>query len=138
MHSFQLDNDLELFRQDIRTLFEKEFAAKAAYWDEHEEYPEANKNLLAELGYLGMLIPEQYGGLGLPIIQGVVFLEELARTCFNTALVGQLYLNGPSKALVELGTEEQKQRILPGVIKGEHLIAISISEPGAGSAVTDL
>tara|TARA_R110002074_G_scaffold349634_1_gene520268 strand:+ start:50261 stop:51442 length:1182 start_codon:yes stop_codon:yes gene_type:complete len=138
MHSFQLDNDLELFRQDIRTLFEKEFAAKAAYWDEHEEYPEANKNLLAELGYLGMLIPEQYGGLGLPLIQGVVFLEELARTCFNTALVGQLYLNGPSKALVELGTEEQKQRILPGVIKGEHLIAISISEPGAGSAVTDL
>jgi alkylation response protein AidB-like acyl-CoA dehydrogenase len=138
MHSFQLDNDLELFRQDVRTLAEKEFTAKAAHWDEHEIYPEENKNLLAELGYLGMLIPEQYGGLGLPIIQGAVFLEEIARTCFNTALVAQLYLNGPAKALVELGTEEQKQRLLPALIKGEHLIAISISEPGAGSAVTDL
>jgi len=138
MLSFKLDNDLELFRNDVRNLAEKEFAPKAAHWDETEEYPEANKNLLAELGYLGMLIPEEYGGSGLSLIHGVVFLEELARVCFNTALVGQLYLNGPAKALVELGTEEQKQRILPGVVKGEHLIAISISEPGAGSAVTDL
>lgn len=138
MLSFKLDNDLELFRHDVRNLAEKEFAPKAAHWDETEEYPEANKDLLAELGYLGMLIPEEYGGSGLSLIHGVVFLEELARVCFNTALVGQLYLNGPAKALVELGTEEQKQRILPGVVKGEHLIAISISEPGAGSAVTDL
>ena len=138
MLSFKLDNELELFRNDVRNLAEKEFAPKAAHIDETEEYPEANKNLLAELGYLGMLIPEEYGGSGLSLIHGVVFLEELARVCFNTALVGQLYLNGPAKALVELGTEEQKQRILPGVVKGKHLIAISISEPGAGSAVTDL
>ncbi|MEY8195445.1 MAG: acyl-CoA dehydrogenase family protein [Cycloclasticus sp.] len=138
MLSFTLDNELELFRNDVRNLAEKEFAPKAAQLDETEEYPEENKNLLAELGYLGMLIPEEYGGSGLSLIHGVVFLEELARVCFNTALVGQLYLNGPAKALVELGTEEQKQRVLPGVVKGEHLIAISISEPGAGSAVTDL
>jgi len=138
MLSFKLDNELELFRNDVRNLAEKEFAPKAAQLDETEEYPEENKNLLAELGYLGMLIPEEYGGSGLSLVHGVVFLEELARVCFNTALVGQLYLNGPAKALVELGTEEQKHRILPGVVKGEHLIAISISEPGAGSAVTDL
>ena len=138
MLSFKLGNELELFRNDVRNLAEKEFAPKAAQLDETEEYPEENKNLLAELGYLGMLIPEEYGGSGLSLIHGVVFLEELARVCFNTALVGQLYLNGPAKALVELGTEEQKQRVLPGVVKGEHLIAISISEPGAGSAVTDL
>ncbi len=138
MLSFKLDNELELFRNDVRNLAEKEFAPKAAQLDETEEYPEENKNLLAELGYLGMLIPEEYGGSGLSLVHGVVFLEELARVCFNTALVGQLYLNGPAKALVELGTEEQKQRVLPGVVKGEHLIAISISEPGAGSAVTDL
>ncbi|RLA21307.1 MAG: butyryl-CoA dehydrogenase [Gammaproteobacteria bacterium] len=138
MFSFKLDDELESFRHEVRSLAEKEFAPRAAYWDEHEEYPEANKNLLAELGYLGMLVPEAYGGSGLSLIHGVVFLEELARVCFNTALVGQLYLNGPAKALAELGTEEQKQRILPGVVKGDYLIAISISEPGAGSAVTDL
>ncbi len=138
MSTFALSDDIEEFRSEVRKLAEKEFAPKAAYWDEHEEFPEENKNLLAELGYLGMLMPEEYGGVGASMIQGAVFLEELARVCFNTALVGQLFLNGPAHALKVIGSDEQKQRILPGVCKGENFVGISISEPGAGSAVTDL
>ena len=138
MSTFTLSDDIEEFRSEVRKLAEKEFAPKAAYWDEHEEFPLVNKDLLAELGYLGMLMPEEYGGVGASMIQGAVFLEELARVCFNTALVGQLFLNGPAHALKVIGTEEQKQRILPGVCKGENFVGISISEPGAGSAVTDL
>ncbi|HBA35875.1 MAG TPA: butyryl-CoA dehydrogenase, partial [Gammaproteobacteria bacterium] len=130
--------ELEEFRHEVRKMAEKEFAAKAAYWDRNEEFPDANRKVLAELGYLGMGVPEEYGGAGAPMIQGVIFLEELARVCFNTALVGQIYLNGPSKAIAVLGTEEQKKRLLPGVVEGKHFLAISISEPGAGSAVTDL
>lgn len=65
-------------------------------------------------------------------------LEELARVCFNTALVCQLYLNGPSRAIAVLGTEEQKERFLPGVARGEYFFSIAISEPDAGSATTDL
>ncbi len=117
---------------------EKEFAPKAARWDENEEFPEENRKLLAEMGYFGLLIPEAYGGFGAPIIQSSVFVEEIGRVCFNTATICQLYLHGPSRAITVLGSEEQKRRFLPGVADGSHLMAISISEPEAGSAVTDL
>jgi len=71
-------------------------------------------------------------------VQGTVFLEEMARVCFNTALVSQLYLNGPSRAISVLGNDEQKKRFLPDMAAGRKFIAIAISEPEAGSAVTDL
>jgi butyryl-CoA dehydrogenase len=138
MSSFALDPELEAFRHEVRKLAEGEFADKAAYWDEAEEFPVENRNTLAELGYLGMAVPEEYGGSGTSIVQGVVFLEELARVCFNTALVGQLYLNGPSRAIALLGSDAQMRKYLPEVVSGKNLIAIAMSEPGAGSATTDL
>jgi alkylation response protein AidB-like acyl-CoA dehydrogenase len=84
------------------------------------------------------VIPEAYGGSGAPVIQGTILLEEVARVCFNTALVAQLALNGPSRALAVLASEEQKQRWLPGCANGDFNFAIGISEPGAGSAMTDM
>ncbi|MBL3704953.1 butyryl-CoA dehydrogenase [Sulfitobacter sp. BDSS02] len=135
---FKLDPELEDFRNEARKLAEREFAPRAAHWDEAEEFPAANRDKLAELGYLGMFIPEEYGGSGAPVIQGTVFLEEMARVCFNTALVSQLYLNGPSRAISVLGSDEQKKRFLPDMVAGKKFIAIAISEPEAGSAVTDL
>ena len=135
---FKLDPELEDFRNEARKLAEREFAPRAAHWDEAEEFPAANRDKLAELGYLGMFIPEEYGGSGAPVIQGTVFLEEMARVCFNTALVSQLYLNGPSRAISVLGSDEQKKRFLPDMAAGKQFIAIAISEPEAGSAVTDL
>mgnify|MGYP002653609266 CR=1 FL=1 len=135
---FQLDPELESFRQEARKMAERAFAAKAAYWDEEEIYPAENLKLLAELGYLGIVIPEEYGGSGAPIIQGTLLLEEIARVCFNTALVAQGAINGPSRAITILGNEEQKKRWLPGCVSGENIFGIGISEPGAGSAMTDM
>jgi len=135
---FQLDPELESFRQEARKMAERAFAAKAAYWDEEEIYPAENLKLLAELGYLGLVIPEAYGGSGAPIIQGTILLEEIARVCFNTALVAQVGINGPSRAITILGNEEQKKRWLPGCVSGENIFGIGISEPGAGSAMTDM
>ncbi|MGQ0502034.1 MAG: acyl-CoA dehydrogenase family protein [Panacagrimonas sp.] len=135
---FQLDPELESFRQDVRRTAERAFSAKAAYWDEQEEYPLENRELLAKLGYLGLVIPEEYGGVGAPVIQGTIMLEEIARVCFNTALIAQLALNGPARAIAILGSEEQKRRWLPGCVSGQNLFAIGISEPGAGSAMTDM
>ena len=138
MSTFQLSEEIEAFRHDVRKMAEREFAPKAAYWDEEEAFPEDNRRLLAELGYFGLIVPEEYGGLGAPIIQSVVCCEEIARTCFNTATLAQICIHGPSRAISILGTDEQKQRLLPGVVSGESLISISISEAHAGSAVTDL
>ena len=136
--SFQLDPDLESFRQEIRKTAERAFGPKAAYWDEEEIYPQENRDLLAQLGYLGLVVPEEYGGSGAPIIQGTILLEEIARVCFNTALIAQIGINGPARAIAVLGNEEQKRRWLPGCVSGEYLFGIGISEPGAGSAMTDM
>ena len=138
MPLFALDPELESFRWQVRKLAEGKFAEKAAHWDESEDFPFENRDTLAELGYLGMAVPVGYGGSETSIVQGAVFLEELARVCFNTALVGQLYLNGPARAIALLGTAAQKQKYLPDVVGGRSLIAIAMSEPGAGSATTDL
>ena len=135
---FQLDPELESFRDEARKLAERAFSAKAAYWDEEEIYPMENLKLLAELGYLGLVIPEEYGGSGAPVIQGTLVLEEFARVCFNTALLAQMGLNGPSRAITVLGNEEQKKRWLPGCVSGQNIFGIGISEPGAGSAMTDM
>jgi len=133
-----LQPELEGFRQEVRKFAERAFKEKAAHWDEEETFPVENRDLLAELGYLGLVIPEQYGGSGAPIIQATIFLEEVARVCFNTALICQLAINGPSRAIDVLASPEQKQRWLPKCVTGEHMIAIGISEPGAGSAMTDM
>jgi butyryl-CoA dehydrogenase len=130
--------ELDEFRATLRKFVTDAFADKAAHWDEQEEFPQENRDLLAKLGYLGLVIPEQYGGSGLSILHATVFLEEVARVCFNTALICQLAVNGPSRAIEILGSEEQKQRFLPKCASGEYMFGIGISEPGAGSATTDL
>lgn len=136
--SFDLGPELERFRRDVRGFAESSFAAKAAYWDEAEEFPEENRRRLAEEGWLGLLIPEEYGGRGAPLVQSVLFVEEMARVCFNTTTICQIALHGPARAIAVLGSEEQKRRFLPACAAGEHMFAISISEPEAGSAITDL
>lgn len=130
--------ELEEFRAAVRKFAVDAFAAKAAYWDEKEEFPQENRDLLAKLGYLGLVIPEQYGGSGLSILHATVFLEEISRVCFNTALVCQIAINGPSRAIEILGSEEQKKRLLPRCVSGEYMFGIGMSEPGAGSATTDM
>ncbi|MGE0487486.1 MAG: acyl-CoA dehydrogenase family protein [Gammaproteobacteria bacterium] len=138
MAAFRLDPDLESFRHEVRKLAEREFAPRAAAWDEQERFPEDNRRLLAELGYFGLLIPAAYGGAGAPIIQSSIFVEEIARCCFNTATVCQIALHGPARAIAIMGTDAQKQRWLPAAAAGEALFAISISESHAGSAITEL
>lgn len=121
-----------------RELAAREFAPHAATWDEREEWPERNQRILADLGYLGMLVPEAYGGLGRSFLESVMVLEEFARHCFSTAMVCHLYVNGPSRTITVVGSEEIKRRLLPGAARGENFIVIAVSEPDAGSATTDL
>jgi alkylation response protein AidB-like acyl-CoA dehydrogenase len=138
MNKSEIAAELDEFRATVRKFVTDAFADKAAYWDEQEEFPQPNRQLLAELGYLGLVIPEEYGGSGLSIQHATVFLEEVARVCFNTALICQLAINGPSRAIEILGSPAQKQRFLPKCASGEYMFGIGISEPGAGSATTDL
>lgn len=138
MPSFALGGELEAFRTEVRRFAEERFAARAAWWDEHEEYPRENQEALAAEGWLGLLVPPEYGGRGAPLIRSVLFVEEMARVCFNTTTICQIALHGPSRAIAVLGSAEQKRRYLPRCASGECLFAISITEPEAGSATTDI
>ncbi len=128
-----LTDTQEALRAQAQQLAEREFRPRAARWDENEEFPEENWKLLAESGLCGLTVPEEYGGLGLTDVEGVLVLEEIARHCLTTAVLLQLFLNGPPRGIKAAGTDELKQRYLPRVATGEMLIGIGMSEPDAGS-----
>lgn len=110
----------------------------ASRWDENEEFPRETFDAVLETGLVGLTIPTEYGGQGESLLEGCIVVEELARACLSTAMTVQPFLNGPWRAVHVLGSEEMKQRLLPGVADGTNHFAIAMSEPAAGSAGTDL
>jgi acyl-CoA dehydrogenase len=111
-----------------------------SYWrelDQQRAYPEAFVRDLTASGYLACLIPEEYGGAGLGIIEGSIVLEEINRSGGNAAAChAQMYTMG---TLLRHGSDEQKQRWLPGIASGElRLQAFGVTEPNAGSDTTSI
>ena len=119
-------------RDLVRALGEAEFAKDAARWDHEAEYPAAAVARLAELGFFGMLVPEEYGGVGYDTISYTLALEELARVSAALAIIVSVHNSVGAWPIARYGTEEQKQRFLPRLAEG-HLSAFSLSEPDAGS-----
>ena len=112
----------------------------AEYWrdlDGKREYPEALVNDLTKAGYLGVLIPQEYGGAGLGIIEGALILEEINRSGGNAAAChAQMYIMG---TVLRHGSEQQKKTYLPKIATGElRLQAFAVTEPNAGSDTTKL
>jgi alkylation response protein AidB-like acyl-CoA dehydrogenase len=109
------------------------------YWRalEPDRYPEEFVKALTEHGWLAALIPEEYGGSGLPISAGAAILEEInAAGCNSGACHAQMYTMG---TILRHGSEQQKQRFLPGIAAGElRLQAFGVTEPGAGSDTTSI
>ncbi len=91
-----------------------------------------------ELGFLGVNMPSQYGGLGLGHVEALIVLEEFAQVSNAVAFPVFEALVGPARAIERFGSDELKQRILPKVTSGEITVAVSMSEPDAGTALTDL
>jgi acyl-CoA dehydrogenase len=111
-----------------------------SYWrdlEKEEAYPTAFVRAVTEAGFLGALVPEQYGGSGLPLRAASVILEEIhASGCSAGACHAQMYIMG---TLLRHGSEEQKQRYLPGIASGElRLQAFGVTEPTSGSDTTSL
>src|SRR6185312_5731908 len=126
---------------DIRAGVRKICAAfPGAYWrglDERQDYPDAFVTALTEAGYLAALIPETYGGAGLPLRAASAILEEIhAAGCNAAACHAQLYIMG---TLLRHGSEAQKQAILPKIASGEiRLQAFGVTEPSTGTDTTQL
>lgn len=129
--------ELELIRESIRALCKK---FPEAYWrekDKEKAYPEEFIQALTEEGWLSVLIPEEYGGAGLGMVEAGIILEEINRSGGNAAAGhAQMYTMG---AILRHGSEEQKQRYLPKIASGElRLQAFGVTEPTAGSDTTSI
>lgn len=129
--------ELELIRESVRSLCKK---FPESYWrdtDEKKEYPEDFIRALTNEGWLSVLIPEEYGGAGLGMVEAGAILEEINRSGGNAgAGHAQMYTMG---AILRHGNEEQKQRYLPKIASGElRLQAFGITEPTAGSDTTSI
>jgi 3-sulfinopropanoyl-CoA desulfinase len=134
---FPLTAEQEAIQARARALADQEFRDRAARWDEREEYPWENVKQLVEAGLMGMTIPVAYGGQGRSLLDVILAIEQVARVC---GVTGRLLVDsnlGPVGAIVHHGTEAQKRKYLPRVVRGDKP-AIAITEPAAGSAASDL
>lgn len=125
--------DHEDIREVAREFAEKALAPVAAEIDRTEKFPPELVKTMADLGFLGLKIPEEYGGSGLDMRSYVTVMEEVAKKCaVATTFISSA--NSLSTAPIILsGTEEQKKKYLPGVASGESIIAFALTEPNAGS-----
>lgn len=139
MKSVYFTEDHELFRQTVREFMETEVAPHAEAWEHARRIPREIWRKMGEMGFLGIIHPEEYGGMAADLFFGIVFLEELARSRMGgfVAAVGvQEFI--ATAAIWHRGTHEQKEKWLRPSITGEAVGAICISEPDAGSDVAAL
>ncbi|MCY4381780.1 MAG: acyl-CoA dehydrogenase family protein [Nitrospinae bacterium] len=134
---FDLTESQREIRQKAREIATSKIAPKAAFWDQTEEYPWENARILADAGFMGMNIPEEFGGPERPLIEAVLVVEEMAKVCGITGRIVVDSNMGVVGAIIKYGTEEQKKKYLPMVLQGDKP-AIVITEPEAGSAATDM
>ena len=129
----------ELFRKSIRRFVQEEIVPNVDQWEEREETPPELFRRMGELGFLGVEYPEEYGGAGADFWMSVVFAEELARCrSGGVAFSVIVHTDMSSPWLARVGTHDQKARYLPGIVRGETICALAITEPGAGSDMAGL
>ncbi|MCC6217404.1 MAG: acyl-CoA dehydrogenase family protein [Polyangiaceae bacterium] len=131
--NFDLPESHRILRQAVREFCEKEVRPYAREWDAEERFPMELVPKLAELGLLGIRIPEAYGGAGMDTLAYAVAVEECARVDGSLALTVASHNGLGTGHLLAFGTEAQKQRYLPKAASGEWLAAWALTEPGSGS-----
>ena len=123
-----------IFRDAVRRLVREEIQPHVDEWEGAGEIPRSLFRRLGELGFLGVEYPVEYGGGGADFWMSVVLAEELARCgAGGVAFSVIVHTDMSSPWLAAIGTEEQKERYLPGIVSGETVCALAITEPGAGS-----
>lgn len=128
----------DAFRRSVRRFVEQELLPHINDWDEAETFPRELYQRAGELGLLGLGFPEQYGGTPGDSFYGLVMVEELTR-CGSGGLLASLFSHTiGAQPIVAGGSDALKQRVLPGILRGEQISALAITEPGGGSDVANL
>src|SRR5213593_2565894 len=131
--NFDLDHEHELVRQTVRQFALDRVAPVAEELDREKRFPYELVAELAELGLMGMTIPEEYGGAGTDTLSYALAIEELTRIDSSVAITVAAHHSLGTLPIYYFGNEEQKREWLPPLAAGEKLAAFGLTEPGAGS-----
>ena len=131
--NFEEKETIPAIRDMVRDFSAKEIQPHVMEWDEAQHFPRDTFSRMGELGLLGMLVPEAYGGAGLGYFEYVAAIEELASVCGAVGLSMAAHNSLCTNHILTFGTEEQKQRWLPRLASGEHIGAWGLTEAGTGS-----
>jgi alkylation response protein AidB-like acyl-CoA dehydrogenase len=131
---FELTRDQRAMLESVRGITQEVFKPKAGELMDGT-FPWDNLKALAELGVLGMAVPEEYGGLGMPVFDTALVLEEVAKGCYVTAIALMGEVGVQTKIIATFAPESIKQRLLPKVVSGDMILAVCMTEPDAGTDV---
>lgn len=132
---FTLDEEHEMLRKAIRDLANDKFAPVADELDQKEEFPWDNFKAMADMGLLGLTIPPEYGGSGGDQLSIAIAAEEIGKACASTGDILDAHLALCAAPLYRVGNEEQRQKFVPPLAKGEKIGAHAITEADAGRDV---
>ena len=136
--NFQLGEDIDALRDAVRDFAQSEIAPRAAEIDRTDQFPMDLWRRMGDLGVLGITVPEQYGGAAMGYLAHMVAMEEISRASASVGLSYGAHSNLCVNQINRNGNEAQKQKYLPKLISGEHVGALAMSEPGAGSDVISM
>jgi len=135
---FQLTEEHRLFSASVRRFAEKELAQDAVSRAHMDGFPWDVALMMADMGLLGITVAEEDGGLGGSLLDAIIAIQEIALVCPRSADVVQAGNFGALRTFAQYATAEQKSRFLPDLLAGRAVMSVAMTEPDAGSAVTEL
>jgi len=136
--NFNLGETADMIRDMVSTFAENEIAPIAAKTDEDNLFPNHMWKKFGDLGLLGITVSEEYGGAGMSYLEHIIAMEEISRASASIGLSYGAHSNLCVNQINRNGSEEQKKKYLPKLISGDHVGALAMSEPGAGSDVVSM
>ncbi len=135
---YGLSEDQDLFKRTVHEFAEREILPTVHEYDESETFPRANVDKMAELGLMGLLVPEEYGGAGVSTLDYVLAMEEVSWADASHSVIMSVNNSLVCDPILTYGTEQQKQSFLPALAQGEYVGAYCLSEPGSGSDAANM
>ncbi|MCY0875380.1 MAG: acyl-CoA dehydrogenase family protein, partial [Firmicutes bacterium] len=131
--NLRLDGEQEAMRRLVRQFARDVIAPRASEIDEKDEFPRDVLKKMADLGLMGLPIPEEWGGIGADYLSYMLAIEEISYASATVGVILAVHTSVGTMPILHFGTEEQKQRYVPKLAAGEWLGAFALTEPGAGS-----